>query len=199
MMNPSELVADQEAFSFLSGECEKIINTEKRLPDFVFQRPFARYFAIEYGHIYKQEFGTFLSKMSDIFEDESVNYMTLDPRPGDDYYRHSSFFGLASFKPSSLEERYVPVLFREGNIPRLLVSVNVGVFWGSSLKWGTSCDRISWEMAVVAVSENVDVPTISGFRCLNASEVSSYMKSQYHWKLSTALDFNQRFSANYSI
>jgi len=195
-MTPSELVVDKEAFTFLSRECEKIIDPQKRLPEFVFQRPFAKYFAIEYGHIYRKEFGMFLSKMSGIFEDESVNYMTLDPRPGDDYCQHSSFFGLASFKPSILVERYVPVLFREGTVTRLLVSVNVGAFWGSSLKWGISCDRISWEMAVVAVSENVDVPKISGFRCMDAEWLSSYMKSQYHWKLSTALDFNQRFLSN---
>jgi hypothetical protein len=199
MINPTELAVDREVFSLLRGECEKIIDTQKRLPDFVFQRPFAKYFAIEYAHIYRREFGAFLSKMSGIFDDQSVNYMTLDPRADDECYLRSSFFGLASFESSSLVERYVPALSNDPSSSRLLAGSNVGVFWGSSLMWGIACDRISWEMAVVAVSESVDVPTISGFRCMDAAWLSSYMKSQYHWKLSTALDFNHRFLANYAI
>jgi hypothetical protein len=198
-MHPNGLVVDQDLFSRLSGECEKVIDTQKRLPDFVFRRPFAKYFAIEYSHIYKKEFGAFLLALSNIFGDESVNYMTLDPSPEDIGYRQRSYFGLASFVPSSLMEKYVPTLFREQRESKILVGVNVGVFWGSSLKWGIVCDRISWEMAVIAVSENVDVPRISGFRCWNASEVSSYMKSQYHWKLATALEFNEKFLANYLL
>jgi hypothetical protein len=91
------------------------------------------------------------------------------------------------------------VLSRDQNVSQLLAGVNVGAFWGSSLRWAISCDRISWELVVIAVPENVDVPTISGFRCWNASEVSSYMKSQYHWKLATALEFNEKFLANYPL
>jgi hypothetical protein len=70
-MKPNGLVVDEEVFSALSAECEKIIDTRKRLPDFVFRRPFARYFAIKYAHIYKKEFGAFLFTLSNIFGDES--------------------------------------------------------------------------------------------------------------------------------
>ena len=201
MMIPNELVVDREAFSFLSGECEKIINTRRRLPDFVFRRPFAKYFAIEHAHLYKKEFASFLFEISNIFEDESVNYMTLDPHPVDYYYTHFSFFGLASFKPSSLRERYIPVMTRDGNVASFFHrGGDVGAFWGSSLKWGISCDRISWEMAVIAVSENVDVPAIGGFRCMDAAGLSEYMNRQYSIKdPSIALDFIQRFLANYPI
>jgi hypothetical protein len=111
-----ESVVDKKVFLVLSGECEKIINTRKRLPDFVFQRSFARYFVIEHAHIFTKEFGSFLFKVWSIFEDESVNYMTLDPDPVDYYYRHFSFFGLASFRPARLVERYVPVMSRDGNV-----------------------------------------------------------------------------------
>ena len=203
MTNPSELIVDGERFTFLGGECEKITNTRKRLPDFVFQRSFARYFAIEHAHISTAEFGSFLFKMSNVFEDESVSYMTVEPHPVDYYYRHFSFFGLASFKPSSLVERYIPVMSREGNVDSFLSrGGDVGAFWGSSLKWGIFCDRISWEMAVIAVSENVDVPKISGFRCMDRSWLSDYIKSQYRSKdpsNSIALDFTRRFLVNYSI
>jgi hypothetical protein len=197
-MKDTDLVIDREILSVLSRECEQIIDTQKRLPDLVSRRSFVKYFAIEYAHIYKKSFGSFLFELSNKFEDKSVNFMALDPRP-ESYYPNCSFFGAASFRPSSLVDRYVPVLSREANVPGLLAGVNVGAFWGSSLKWSIHCDRISWELAVIGASEGVDVPTISGFRCMNASELSSYMKSQYHWKPSTALEFNQRFLANYPI
>jgi hypothetical protein len=195
-MKSTELVADRTVFSRLRAECEKIVDTGRRLPDFVFRRSFAKYFAIEYGHLYKKSFGSFLFQIATTFGEESLNYMAIDPQP-ESYYQEDSSFGAASF--STLVERYVPVLCRERNVPQLLTGVNVGVFWGSSLKWAISCDRISWEMAVVAVPEKVDVPTISGFRCMGAAELSSYIKSQYHWKLSVASEFIQQFSANYII
>jgi hypothetical protein len=198
-MHPNGLVVDQDLFSRLSGECEKVIDTRKRLPDFVFRRPFAKYFAIEYTNIYKKEFGAFLFSLSNIFEDESANYITLDPSPEHSCYRERSYFGLASFEPSDLTERYVATLFREQEEFKILIGVDVGAFWGSSLKWGIFCDRKSWEMAVIAVADNVDIPKVSGFRCWNAAEVSSYMKSQYHWKLATALEFNEKFLANYPL
>jgi hypothetical protein len=197
-MNATGLVTDKVTLSFLNRECEKIIDTQKRLPDFVFRRSFSEYCAIEYGHIYRREFGAFLLKLSDVFGDEFVNYMALDPDPRS-YRGQFSYFGAASFKPSDLLERYVAVLSRDDNVPQILAGVNVGAFWGSSLKWAISCDRISWEIAVVAVSENVDVPTMSGFRCMDADGVSSYMRSQYHWKPPAASDFTQRFLANYAI
>jgi hypothetical protein len=113
MTNPIELVADKEAFSFLRGECEKIVNIEKRLPDFSFQHPFSKYFVIEHAYIFRKEFRDFLFKMSNIFEDESVNYMTISPDAIDYYYKHFSFFGLASFNPLTLVERYLPVIVAE--------------------------------------------------------------------------------------
>jgi hypothetical protein len=143
----------------------------------------------------------YLFKISNIFEDQSVNYITLDPDPVDYYFRRCSFFGLAAFKPSSLEERYVPVMSREGTVDSFRArGGDVGAFWGSSLKWGIFCDRISWELAAIAVSEDVDMPTISGFRCLNAAQISAYMISQYRIKdpsNSIALDFSRRFLDNY--
>jgi hypothetical protein len=54
-------------------------------------------------------------------------------------------------------------------------------------------------MALIAVSENVDVPTISGFRCMDASWLSDYIKSQYSKDASVALEFTQRLVANYHI
>jgi DNA-binding winged helix-turn-helix (wHTH) protein/tetratricopeptide (TPR) repeat protein len=112
-----------------------------------------------------------------------------------------SFFGLASFQPESLIERYVPVMSIR-SIVSLAVLGNVGAFWGSSLSWGIFCDRISWETDVIAVSGSLDVPAISGFRRMDASFLSGYIKSQYCVKdpsNSIASDFTRRFLANYPV
>jgi len=200
-MTVSKVVSDAEAFSHLCGECEKIIDTRKRLPDFVFRRSFAKYFAIEYAYLYRQEYAAFLSKISNILADEAVSYMVLDPDPIDWYHQHASF-GSISFERSALIETYVPTMYRDKGLWGILTGANVGVFWGSSLEWGIFADRISWEMAVIAISASVDVPTISGFRCMDASWLSDYVKSQYHAKDpsdSIALDFGKKFLANYPI
>jgi hypothetical protein len=201
--NPEELVTSREGFSLLSEECTRIIDTRKRLPDFVFRRHFAKYFAIEYAYVGRQEFANFLVNMSGLFRDESVNYMTLVPDPVDYYYRNFSFFGVASFKPSNLVERYFRVMSRDKNIDSFLMrGGDVGVFWGSSLEWGVFSDRISWEMAVIAVPESVDVPMVSGFRCMDASWLTAYVAKQYQVKDpsgSIAPNFVKRFLTNYPI
>lgn len=197
---PSELVVDEAVFSALRRDCEKLIDTRKRLPDFVFQRSFDKYFAIEHAHIYRKAFGAFLFKLSNIFKDVNVNFMLLDPAPTDLFHRES-FFGLASFQPESLIERYVPVMSIRSIVSPTALA-NVGAFWGSSLGWGIFCDRISWEMDVIAVSGSVDVPAITDFRCMDASFLPGYIESQYCIKdpsNSIASDFTRRFLANYPV
>jgi hypothetical protein len=199
MTIPLELVVDRKVFSALREECDKIVDTRKRLPDFVFQRSFAKYFAIEHAYIYRKEFASFLFRISKIFNDEAVNYMLVDPDPNQ--FQRDAYFGLASFEPSRLMETYVAAMAGR-SVHSLAVRGNVGAFWGSSLTWAVSCDRISWEMDVIATPDDVDVPTISGFRCLNATQISDYIESQYRIKdpsNSIASDFTRRFLANYPI
>jgi hypothetical protein len=198
-MVPAELVVDEQAFLALARECQEIFDIRKRLPDFVFRRSWARYYAIEHVHIH--DFGAFLFNLSNAFHDEAVHYMTLEPDPVEYYHRYCSFFGAATFRPSDLPERYRPVMFiGDGSASTFLVrGGDVGVFWGSSLKWGIFCDRISWEMAVIAVSEDVDVPKLADFRCMDASFLEDYMMGQWAKDTSVALDFTKRFLANYEI
>jgi hypothetical protein len=128
--------------------------------------------------------------------------MAIDAPAGDVFYQHFSFFGIVSFAASDLRERYAAVMHPVRGASTILAGTNIGVFWGSSLEWGMFCDRISWEIAVIAVSENVDVSAISGFRCLDASWLSDYEKSQYHAKDpsdSIASGFVKKFVANYPI
>lgn len=199
-MKTPELVVEKEQFLASAEECQTILDTRKRLPDFVFRRTFPRYFVIEHAHVFGKDFAAFLLKIANLCQDESVNYMTIIPDAVDYYHRHCSFFGLASFSPDTLIERYVPVMTREGSADSFRArGGDVGVFWGSSLKWGISCDRISWELAVIAVPENVDVPRISGFRCMKASWLSGYIRSQYSNDVSVATSFTKTFLANYPI
>jgi hypothetical protein len=197
-MNARELITDEKSFLRLRAQCEEIIDTEKRLPEFVFRRPFEKYFAIEYAHIYKLKFGALLREMSGIFGDESVNYWMLDPhQPWE-----GTFFGLISFTPSTLPDRYAEVMNPTKGLTHILAGANLGVFWGSSLEWGIFADRISWELAVIATQKDVDVSKILGWPCFNAEQVKSYMTSQYHIKDpsdSIASNFNKRFFENYSI
>lgn len=51
MMN--ELVVDRAVFAILAEECERIIDTRKRLPEFVFKRSFTKYVAVEYAQVYR--------------------------------------------------------------------------------------------------------------------------------------------------
>jgi hypothetical protein len=199
-MHPPEVVVDREVFSALKAECEKLIDTQKRLPDFVFRRAFANYVPIDCAYIYTHKFAEFLLRLSDICQDESVNYITLDPEAADYYDRyHCPYFGLASFTQSSLLERYVPAIFGNRNWPEFRAGVHIGAFWGSSLEWAIFWDRISWELAVVAVPQNIDVRAMSDFKWMDAAKISNYMTGLYHWKLPTALNFNQRFLANYPL
>jgi hypothetical protein len=196
-MNATELIADQKVCSALTVQCEEIFDTGRHLPEFVFRRPFARYFAVEYAHIYSLKFGVLLSEMSSIFADESVNYRMLDPQPWD-----GTLFGLISFTPAILTDRYVEVMNPTKGSTHILAGANLGVFWGSSLEWGIFADRISWELAVIATQKDVNVSKILGWPCFNPEQVRSYMTSQYHAKDpsdSIAKEFSEKFLSNYSL
>jgi hypothetical protein len=199
MKDLPELITDRNIFLNLRSECEKIIDTHKRLPEFVFRRPFTKYFAVEYGEVHRREFTALLSTMAYSCMDDSVNYMTLDPDPENYYFQHYHFYGLASFRPSTLAERYLPVMFRDRHPDSFLArGGDVGVFWGSSLKWAIFCDRISWELALIAVSENTDVAN-PGLRFMDCSLLLDYIKSLYHSDRSKALEFAKIFGINYRL
>jgi hypothetical protein len=201
-MHADELIADKEQFLLLRTQCEQIIDTEKRLPDFVFRRPFARYYAAEYAHIHRSEFAALLRELSEAFKDETVSFLPLDPAAGDKYFRHSAFYGLISFASSMLPARYVEVMPIAKRVTTVLAGTNLGVLWGSSLQWGIFADRISWELMVIATQKDVDVSGIVGWPCFTSKQVASYIASQYHNKDPSDLiaeDFNRKFLANYSI
>jgi hypothetical protein len=194
-----ELVTDRELFLSLGSECDRVVDTTKRLPDRVFRQAFARYYAIEYPHVYREEFGTFLSQIAHVLQDNCVHYMALDPNP-EEFYRQSRVYGAISLDSSNLVQRYATVMNPTRGISGILAGANVGAFWGSSLRWAIVGDRISWELAIIGVPDEVDVARISDFGCLNTSSLEEYVQSQYRAKNpsgSIARDFTRRFLANY--
>ena len=203
LQNFPELVTDPSKFSHIRDECEKVIDARKRLPDFVFKKTFANYYVIEHALIASKPFGFLLSRLAAAFEDDYVHYMTIAPDAVDHYHRHLGFFGLASFQSGSVEERFLPVMWRDGSVDSFLArGGDVAALWGSSLEWAIAADRISWEISVIAASKNIDMTAITGFRCFDAEQVQSYVRSLYHAKDpsdSIASSFSERFLANYSI
>ncbi len=192
-----ELISDRERFRRLAAQCEEVIDTSKRLPEFVFRRRFARYFAVEYAHVYKPLFGSLLYEMSRMFGDDSVTYRMLDPDPWE-----GTFFGLVSFMSSTLSNRYAEVMNPKVGCSKILAGANLGAFWGSSLQWGIFADRISWELALIATQRDVEISAFLGWPCFSAAQVADYMKSQYHAKDpsdSIATDFNAKFLVNYPL
>jgi hypothetical protein len=197
--NLPELVTDKDTFLGLRSECETIIDTQKRLPDFAFRRSYAKYFVIEHGEIQRKKFWSFLSEIANSCKDEFVNYMTLDPDPESYYFHHHHFYGLASFRPSSLMERYLPVMSRDGHADSFFArGGDVGAFWGSSLKWGIICDRISWELAVIGISADIQIPAEHP-RFMDSAFLLGYMKSLYSTDPSKASEFTKSLVTNYRI
>jgi hypothetical protein len=196
-MSAIELVSAPEESLRLRAQCEEIIDTGKRLPDFVFRRPFTNYYAVEYAHLYKGKFGQLLHELSRPFGDDSLSYMMLDPEPWE-----GVFFGLVSFTLATLTERYSQVMSPTQSDTHILAGANLGVFWGSSLRWAVFADRISWELALIAADKDFDVPGILGWPCFGPEQIRSYMTSQYQIvnpSGSIAAEFCKKFLSNYSI
>jgi hypothetical protein len=196
-MNVPELIADEGTSSQLRKQCGEIIDTKERLPNFVFRKQFKRYYAVEYAHVCRQTFGTLLREMSDIFHDDSANYLMVDPRPW-----KNTGFGLIAFTPANLPSRYFEVMAPTRGLTDILVGANVGVFWGSSGRWSIFADRISWELAIIATDGDVDVSAVLGWPCFSTEQVRSYITGQYHAKDPSdqiANEFYKGFSENYSL
>lgn len=200
MINERELVTDKEDFYRLRGECEKVIEINARLPNFVFSRSFIRFCAFEHAYIMTPQFPAFLHSIATRFEDTAVYYMTIRPDPVDYYYNSLSFFGMATFKTEELLERYMPVMSRHGEADSFFKrGGDISAFWGQSLQWAIFCDRISWELAVFGTAREMDMSRVTTVRCLNAETLSRYIRSQYRSDVATASDFVKMFVHSYSF
>ena len=197
-MQYSELITDDDAFSALRAECGEVIDTNQRLPRQVFRQNFANYYVFEHGQIMRQTFSTFLTNVARNFEDRAVNYMTLDPDPVEYYHRNCGFYGLASFEPSTLMVNYLKVMYRDGNVESFRArGGDVGVLWGSSLKWGIFCDRASWELCLMGSSVKLDESIMGTVHCMDAAQLKSYLENLYQNKHGVSLKFLGELGENY--
>jgi hypothetical protein len=202
-MQYSELITHRDTFRALRDECSAVFDTQRRLPEYVFRQALTTYYVFEYGLIMRNEFATFLANVARRFGDSTVNYMTLDPDPEVYYYRNCGFYGLASFDPSTLTDNYMKVMSRDGNADSFRVrGGDVGVMWGSSLKWGIFCDRMSWELCLMASPSPLDDFMVENSRTvsyMNTNLLRNYVSNEYRHEPSVALEFLRDLAKNYPI
>jgi hypothetical protein len=197
-MNYSQLITDSIAFSALRNECDLIFDMNKRLPERVFRQNFTEYYAFAYDHIDLNDFAAVLANIACRFGDRAVNYMTVVPDPVGYYFKHCGFYGLASFDPSTLINDYIKVMSRDGNVESFRSrGGDVGILWGSSLEWGIFCDRISWELCLMASRSPVDESIMTGVKVMDAAQLRDYELNVYRNRPTLALEFLRDLSKNY--
>jgi hypothetical protein len=196
--NHSELITDSNAFCALRSECDLIFDTSKRLPEPVFRQKAVSFYAFAYDYIANKDSATFLANIAEEFGDSVVNYMTVTPDPVDYYFKRFGFYGLASFETSALIDNYWRVMSRDGNVDSFLFrGGDVGVIWGSSLKWGMFCDRISWELCLMACHSSIEGSTMSTVKVMDAIQLRSYELSLYRNRPPVAEEFSRVLARGY--
>lgn len=114
------------------------------------------------------------------------------------YYKQCGFFGMASFDPNSLVDNYASVMSRDGDVNSFRArGGDVGVFWGSSLKWGIFCDRASWELCVMGFASDLDGAPIGVIRCMQPKILQSYIYNEYRQKPDLAARFLAELERNF--
>jgi hypothetical protein len=193
-----ELVTDRFKFESALLEFEEIFEPAKRLPDQVFRRRECKYFAFEFGQVYSNQFPVVLKTLGERFKDNSILFMSIEPHAVDFYWERLGFYGMAIFEPETLERRLFPVMSRGGN-PNSFRTIggNVGAFWGSSLSWGIFCDRVSWELCVLALPIGSGASDLDLLKPKDWAALSSYMRGLYHWNPSIAEGFLSSFHKSY--
>jgi len=191
-------VTDHKDFLNLRVECESIILKGERLPKMVFRSEF-HFYVFERGYVTLDGFPKFLLQMSNIYSDDAVNYITLDPDPEASYYDQFGFFGAATFDKRDILSKYREMMLRPDKRGSFCVVSNVGFFWGQSLNWAIFCDRVSWELCVLGCRHKLLESQIEDVRFLAPNELKTFITGQYHWKPETALAFLQEFANNYLL
>lgn len=198
-MQHIELITRNDVFSALYEECSKVFTLEQRLPANVFRQQFDRYCAFEHGLIHRKDFAECLASIAHIFGDTAVNYMTLEPSPVNYYYKQCGFFGVASFEPSSVVDNYASVMSRDGDVNSFRArGGDVGVFWGSSLKWGIFCDRASWDLCMMGFASEFEEPLRRVIRCMQPDVLQNYIYNEYRQKPAIAAEFLSKLKRNFS-
>jgi len=198
-MSLEKLVHQRDIFSTLSEESGKIIYPDRRLPGFVFKNTFDKYLPMEYEYVNRPHFPALLKELSDQYNDERVNYVTIEPDPVKYYLDVHGFYGMASFRPIELAEAYFPTMSRGNRADSFLHrGGDVGLFWGTSLAWAVYCDRISWEIAILAINGDFSKSESINITSLSPVALSEYILSQYSQSPSVAREFVDKFLANYN-
>ena len=191
----NELIQSTKVFQKMETDVSEVFLSKKRIPEQVFLHNW-KYYSFDHRLIFSIEFPYFLIDLSKIFTDITINYMSILPSAVDYYFNNFGFYGAASFETDRLINRYLRVMSRDGNVESFWArGGDVGVFWGSSKKWGIHCDRISWDLCLMGTS--VDIKESVGFstKFLTFESLKNYVKSQR--KADVATSFMEKLSCNY--
>ncbi len=199
-MLPVELITDGAMFDLLQDQCNKLLDPNKALPNYVFRRDFAKFTAFDCAHIRQQVFGATLKRIALAFGDISVHYMTIEPDPVKYYWEKLGFYGAASFDVDTLPSRYIVAMSRDFQSADSFLGRggDVGVFWGSSLQWGIFCDRISWSICVLALSGTTNETLLSDIKVLDKDHLRDYILNEYKYNSSAGLEFLNEYLSNYA-
>lgn len=141
---------DATAFDSLLNSIRRVLDTERRLPDWPFQFGVANADVCQYSHAIEGDFGGVLQALVDLYGDDSVSLAVLDPSP--QYYR-DNYGSYPSFTlPSKgLSVAYWgSVAYEPGGDPTgaVIYTANVVALVGSSRRWAVWAER-SWDIAIV--------------------------------------------------
>lgn len=188
-MIPSEFVSSETNYRRARSEYGRVFRDESRLPAMVFQDSMAQFSFFEYSLCLGRAFPIGLYALSQEYQDETVSYMTIEPDPVSYYEMRLGYYGVASFAADSLADRFFPVMLRTDSADSFLARGDIGVYWGSSKKWGIYCDRESWDLCVLATANRMASCILDQFGVLDSTTVGNLLVSQNSHRLEVAKSF----------
>lgn len=163
--------SDIEGFERNLRDIERVLETNRRLPDWPFRVPTGNADVCQFSLAVEGPFGAVLQALVDSHADESVSLAVLDPSP--DYYRENYGTYPAFTTPGgAIATTYWELVAHEpGGDPTGAVTytANAVALVGSSGAWAVWAER-SWDLAIV-LSQQANGPwTSCGVSFVSATE-----------------------------
>jgi hypothetical protein len=153
--------SDVEAFERILGDVERVLETDRRLPEWPFKVPIGNADICQFSLAIEGPFATVLQALVDTYADETVSLAVLDPSP--DYYRENYGSYPAFMTPGgAIATTYWDLVAHEpfgDPTGAVTYTANVVAVVGSSGAWAVWAER-SWDLAIV-LSQHANGPWTS--------------------------------------
>lgn len=161
MIHLTRYPEDAAAFDALLGSTRRVLDTDRRLPDWPFRLDAANADVCQYSHAIEGTFGGVLQALVDVHGDDAISLVVLEPSPR--YYR-DNYGSYPSFTLPSRElyAAYWDLVSHEpagDPTGAVTYTANVVALAGSSERWAVWAER-SWDIAIV-MSQHGDGPWLS--------------------------------------